>query len=143
MYIDQHFVFGDASLAHLLEIALRLDLPPGPGGSRMADFAQAEAAYQQVTTLRAAFPNPWVSVTVIALEPSAQIVAHCDQRQSPRRYHIPLQQNPGCWSFHAGTWQQLETGRIYRMDPAEEHGAVNWGATRRLQLILDEQRREG
>lgn len=143
MYIDQHVVFGDATLAELLSIALLLDLPPGPGGSRMADFDAAEAAYTQIAALRAAFPNPWVSVTVIALEPSAQIVAHCDRPMVPRRYHIPLQQNPGCWSFHAGAWQQLETGRIYRMDPGEEHGAVNWGTTRRLQLILDEAKAEG
>lgn len=142
MYIDQGVVFSDAVLTDLLGIALTLDLPPGPGGSRMADFAAAEEGYSHVKALRSAFPNRWVSVTVLALEPSAQIVAHRDPPMSARRYHVPLQQNSGCWSFHAGTWQQLETGRIYRMDPAEEHGAVNWGATRRLQLILDEQRGE-
>ena len=54
-----------------------------------------------------------------------------------RRYHIPLQINPGCWVFSDCVWQQLELGVVYEMDPTKPHGAVNWGDTVRLHLLID------
>lgn len=125
-------------VAELLQIALTaFDITPGPGGSRMADYAEAMAAYRQHPWLQQALPSLWWLVTVIVLEPSAQIVAHTDPPIRGVRYHLPLEQNDGCWSFHAGRWQQLQTGRLYRMDPTQSHGAVNWGATVRRHLIID------
>lgn len=76
-------------------------------------------------------------VQLVGLLPSQQIVAHQDQPIVGLRYHLVLQTNPGCWSFSGGVWQQLELGHFYRMDPAEEHGAVNWGSELRLHLMID------
>jgi len=45
--------------------------------------------------------------------------------------------NDGCWSFHDGVWQQLDVGLAYEMDPTIVHGAVNWGASTRLHLMID------
>lgn len=74
---------------------------------------------------------------IVGLLPSQQLVAHCDPPINANRYHLPLRTNPGCWSFSGGVWQQLEVGKVYRMDPTEEHGAVNWGSETRLHLMID------
>lgn len=101
-----------------LRRAIAADLAPGPGGSRIVPLGRS-------------------GVRVVALYPSSQLVAHRDPPIVGTRYHIPLVLNPGCWVLHGGTWQQLELGRVYAMDPTQEHGAVNWGAERRLHLIWD------
>lgn len=89
-------------------------------------------------------PFPWLyrdfvrpRCEVVGLWPSQQIVSHQDAPITGKRYHLPLQTNPGCWSFHDGDWQQLHEGRIYQMDPTKSHGAVNWGSEIRLHLIID------
>ena len=74
---------------------------------------------------------------LVGLLPSQQIVAHTDPPIAGVRYHLPLQTNPGCWSFSAGVWQQLEVGKVYQVDPSEVHGAVNWGTEVRLHLMID------
>lgn len=75
---------------------------------------------------------------LVGLLPSQQIVAHADASIAPRvRYHIPVQTNDGCWSFSTGVWQQLAVGKVYRLDPTERHGAVNWGTELRLHLMVD------
>lgn len=137
MYTFLGITFDFGALEELVALAHTLDLTPGPGGSRMADFARAYAAYQACGPLRDAFPDRWSQVTVIALEPSAQIVVHTDAPVAGRRIHVPLQQNSLCWTFAHDRWLQLRTGSAYRMDPTVPHGAVNWGTTRRLHLILD------
>ena len=76
-------------------------------------------------------------VQLVGLLPSQQIAAHADQPIQGVRYHVPLQTNEGCWSFHGGQWIQLKVGKVYRMDPAEMHGAVNWGSEVRLHLMID------
>jgi hypothetical protein len=81
--------------------------------------------------------HPIYACQLVGLWPSQQIVSHQDEAIAGVRHHLPLQTNPGCWSFHAGTWQQLEVGRIYQMDPTKPHGAVNWGSEIRLHLIID------
>ena len=127
-------------VAQLLAATRRVDLAPGPGGSRMSDARVTEKALRPL--LADVFPEPWEYATVIALSPSSQLVAHRDRgvdgKQHERtRYHLPIQVNPGCWSFHAGTWQQLVVGRCYQMDPTETHGAVNWGESVRMHVIID------
>jgi hypothetical protein len=76
-------------------------------------------------------------VTVVGLLPSAQIVGHKDAEIEGRRIHIPLQTNPGCWSFSGSHWQRLQLKSGYWMDPTVVHGAVNWGETVRLHLVVD------
>lgn len=75
---------------------------------------------------------------LVVLYPSAQLVGHRDPPIDGVRHHIPLALNDGCWVFHAGMWRQLEEGHCYIMDPTEQHGAVNWGPTRRIHLAIDE-----
>ena len=121
----------------LLAQAVKLDIAPGPGGSRMS--SDKETRFYLEPVLREHWPElgPITYITVIALYPSSQLVGHCDAPIHATRYHIPLQQNVGCWSFHDGHWQQLQIGRAYTMDPSLFHGAVNWGSTVRLHLIVD------
>ena len=121
-----------AAIGHFVE---RHDGAPGPGGSRITPVVwhieQCQAIVQEacgVTCARA---------QIVYLYPSAQIVAHVDPPIPGRRYHIPLVVNDGCWVFSDGTWQQLEVGRVYQMDPTVVHGAVNWGTERRLHLMVD------
>ena len=123
-----------ARVDRLVQLATCVDISPGPGGSRMSDYAETEKVFgPDIADL---FPGRY-HVTVVALYPSSQIVAHRDPAIRGRRYHLPLALDPFCWVFSDGTWQQLEVGQIYQMDPTLWHGSVNWGALRRLHLLVD------
>jgi hypothetical protein len=102
-----------------------VDLAPGPGGSRITPIGPVAVGRRHG---RGAY---------VSLEPSSQLVAHCDPPIVGVRVHLPLVVNPGCWAFHLGVWQRLDVGRVYLMDPTKPHGAVNWGTTRRLHLMVD------
>jgi hypothetical protein len=112
----------------------KLDVAPGPGGARIAPFGKYEADCWQILGLQ---PRTVVQTAVAALYQSRQISGHTDPPVPNERYHIPIQSNADCWVFHDGVWQQLELGRCYAMDPTKPHGAVNWGATVRLHLLID------
>lgn len=131
MYRAQPMRLSGAQCDQLVALCGRLDLTPGPGGSRFAPSIDPLLATAD------GWPQPWHYATVVALYPSAQLVAHCDPPIRGTRYHAPIQVNPGCWVFHAGTWQQLDRGQWYQMDPTHSHGAVNWGDTVRLHLLVD------
>jgi hypothetical protein len=122
---------ADWHVAQLLDLLTRMDLSPGPGGSRITPASVALKA----AIHRGEFAS--AVVHVVALYPSSQLVAHSDPPVTGTRYHVPLVVNNGCWSFHDGTWQQLEVGTVYEMDPTKLHGAVNWGTEVRLHLIVD------
>jgi hypothetical protein len=127
--------FHDIALPQLLALAARLDLAPGPGGSRITPIPDTEREAWRVAH---SAPPGYASAAFVVLYPSAQLVAHCDPSIAPlKRYHIPLVVNNGCWSFSGDTWQRLEVGKVYAMDPTELHGAVNWGTERRLHLMID------
>jgi hypothetical protein len=76
------------------------------------------------------------TVMLVGLLPSQQIALHADAPIKGMRYHVPLQTNNDCWCFSGG-WQHLEVGKVYRMDPTQPHGAVNWGSEIRLHLMID------
>ena len=82
-------------------------------------------------------PGAYGWFRIVGLLPSQQIVAHADPPIAGMRYHLPIQTTLGCWTWHAGVWQQLQERVIYRMDPTEIHGAVNWGETLRVHLLID------
>lgn len=119
---------GD-QIATLVALSRLVDLAPGPGGARITP-AGDQAAVAAVLG-RGGFAQ------FVILSVSQQISRHCDPPIRGRRFHIPLVTNAGCWSFHGGSWQQLEAGACYEMDPTVEHGAVNWGAETRLHLMID------
>lgn len=82
--------------------------------------------------------------TLLGIKPGGVIPLHKDNpsaenniNESLVRYHLVLQTNAKCWNFHDGSWQQLQTGYLYTMDPHKEHASVNWGSTTRWHLILD------
>lgn len=114
------------TLGDLLAVAGTADLSPGPGGSRITPVGRVTVRYGVTGEGR-----------IVVLEPSCQLVEHADPPIPGWRYHIPLTLNPHCWVFHGGQWQQLDVGTIYQMDPTQPHGAVNWGTTRRLHLMVD------
>ena len=116
-YVERVGVLAPEDIASYTALALRADLAPGPGGSRITPLGQG-----------------W---NVVALYPSSQLVGHTDPPIKGTRYHVPIQMNDGCWVFSGGEWRQLEVGHTYEMDPTEVHGAVNWGHTLRLHLMVD------
>ena len=120
----------EASLDELRAPLAALDLKPGPGGSFATEPTRTSALYAKF------FDFPIVA-RVFGLLPSAQIVGHCDPPVAGTRYHCPLKTNDGCWVFHGEDWKQLVAGYWYAMDPTVFHGAVNWGATTRLHLVVD------
>ncbi len=100
------------------------NLKPGPGGSCMVP-------------VRLDMPGFAGRAQFVALWPSRQIVGHTDPPIPGRRYHIPIDTNANCWVFHGGEWMRLEVGHWYEMDPTVIHGAVNWGSTVRVHLMID------
>ena len=124
----------EGQLDALRALLPRIDLAPGPGGSRITPLATL------TDTVLAILGTGWGDVehaAAVILYPSAQLVAHVDPPLPGPRLHLPLEVNAQCWSFSGGIWQQLHPGRVYRMDPTILHGAVNWGATPRIHLMLD------
>lgn len=139
MYVDCLFRFSPAHLDRLIWFAsqLGLDAPGASGGSTFSDWKASWALLSP--ELLSEFPT-LQKVCIVQLRPSAQIVAHIDQHEiypNEQRYHVPLKTNEGCWVFSDGVWQQLEVGRLYKMDPTKPHGAVNWGTTVRWHLLMD------
>lgn len=120
-------------LPELLTALKQIDLTRG-GASYISPREETTAIFRPI------FQDHWLqggSFALVALLPSQQLVGHADAPISGMRYHIPLVTNSGCWSYHDGMWQQLEVGTIYRMNPAQEHGAVNWGQSTRVNLMVD------
>lgn len=134
MYTQQAARLAPDVCGTLAALSQRVDLSPGPGGSRITPAGAVEGECRAVI---GDLLGAWARAMFVVLEPSAQLVAHCDPPIPGQRFHVPLIVNPGCWVFHAGVWRQLAVGWVYEMNPAESHGAVNWGAERRLHLIID------
>ena len=138
MYVDVGEPLTDWQVAQLALLVNRLDLAPGPGGSRITSAWALEPELSQVLgKQRIPRWTTWKATQAVVLYPSSQLVAHVDPPISGRRFHIPLVVNDGCWAFSDGHWQQLVVGQVYQMDPTVVHGAVNWGTERRLHLMVD------
>ena len=116
-YVERAGAVSADEIAQADRRARAADIAPGPGGSRITPIGDG-----------------W---SVVALYPSSQLVGHTDPPIQGRRYHVPIQTNAGCCVFSDGVWQQLVEGHIYEMDPTVVHGAVNWGHTLRLHLMVD------
>jgi hypothetical protein len=137
-------IFDAEQVAYLLSRLSVFDLS-APGGSFMPESDRVKARFYPF--LKDSFKGVWAYATLVVLEPSAQIVAHKDEWTGAlTRYHIPLQLNEWCWVYTEADWrrdvgfngwQQLELGYVYKMNPGLPHGAVNWGTTRRIHLLID------
>lgn len=136
MYTELPGVLSAEQLAMLNTLVGSLDMTPGPGGSKITPLGPALPTWQTITGI----PGRWLWAGVVALVSSKQIRAHRDEPIPGTRIHIPLVTNEHCWSFHDGQWLQPRVGHCYEMNPAELHGAVNWGHTTRLHLIIDLER---
>ena len=134
-YVAGDTVLTPEALTALQALIPQVDLAPGPGGARITPVGDLIGIC--LAHLPTALGVRVARAALISLEPSSQLVAHTDPALPGPRVHIPLLTNPGCWSFLAGVWSQLLLGYPYVMDPTEVHGAVNWGTTRRVHLILD------
>lgn len=85
-------------------------------------------------------PSIFGWIRFVTLNPSQQIVAHVDAPYQERpfdRYHLPVYTNDRAWAFADGHWQRLQQGWVYQLDPTLLHGAVNWGSTPRVHLLVD------
>lgn len=122
------------------DLAQRLGAVTITTASAMSEV-EATKAGLDLTTLRGLWQGQafgWVRF--VTLGPSQQIVGHVDAPYTEQpfdRYHIPVATNRQCWSFADGVWQHLPVGGVYGMDPTAMHGAVNWGATPRVHLLVD------
>jgi aspartyl/asparaginyl beta-hydroxylase len=85
------------------------------------------------------FKGSWPYSFLNVLFPMGVLHPHADGKLPPgrERLHLVLQTSPYAWCYHDGTWQQLEEGGIYRLDPSIEHYAVNLGDRPRIHLIVD------
>src|SRR5436190_16148786 len=131
MYVEQSI---DAT-AHLDTLAaLAVTVPMRGAASYISAPEETPPALTaQIVELLHVTP---IRVAVVTLQPMQQIPLHTDPPIVGDRFHLPVLVNEGCWSYGAGIWQQLSVGRVYWMDPTLPHGAVNWGATPRLHLLV-------
>lgn len=134
MYVDLHTALDDTRLTELRARLACLDLTRG-AASYISPSAETRGAFEGA--LKDLFPGVWTGAGVVVLQPSQQLVAHRDPPIVGVRTHIPLVLNDQCWVFHDGAWRQLEEGHLYQMDPTDWHGAVNWGSTPRVHLMVD------
>ena len=116
-------------------------MPPGPGGSAMLDLPPALREEYHIA-LWPIVGRGWSTCRFVGLWPGQQIPLHRDSPITGVRHHIPLALNRYCVQVtenEAGVLicQHLEVGRVYTMDPTQPHGAVNWGETIRLHLVID------
>lgn len=89
--------------------------------------------------------GPWKLGQLIAMRPGAHIPFHQDDPATEHgdpapwshREHIVLSTNDACWNYHGGTWQQLDAGQVYRMDPTQVHASINLGDSLRVHLVVD------
>jgi hypothetical protein len=138
MYKEHPHYLTKSDVNKLLTLVSQLDIAPGPGGSRISDYETTFRVFKDaIATYVPIFDGTVSQIMVVALYPSSQLVGHKDPPIRGKRYHIPLQMNDGCWVHHDGVWVQLQKGHIYEMNPAEFHGAVNWGHEIRLHLAID------
>ena len=140
MYQLTPLKFHPDQVAHLLGLALSLNLQPGPGGAGMTDSALTLETFWPV--LMGFLPGRWANTRVVGLWPSQQIPLHADTPIAAIRHHIPLQLNRRCMQFTENAngvliCQHLEEGQDYTLDPTLPHGAVNWGSELRLHLMID------
>jgi Aspartyl/Asparaginyl beta-hydroxylase len=119
------------------QTALALNLQPGPGGSAMTEIEPTRRAFEERLRQHVILNRHWLSCRLVGIWPSQQIPLHRDAPIQGTRLHIPVQTNQNCWCFSGNDWQQLTHGVIYQMDPTQPHGAVNWGDTIRLHLMID------
>lgn len=137
MYVDTGRDIAPETLSRWQQHVKDLGCERSPSGSWFSPMPATVALFQ--STLDAYFPPARHWVTAVSLMAGQQIPAHVDAAlpSGVVRAHVQLIANDQCWSLHDGVWQQLTIGRIYRMDPAIVHGAVNWGSTARVNLIVD------
>ena len=135
MYVATPHRVSPAAAALLASRSEALDLRPGPEGFRASPFDVTRDLYRPVLADR--FVGPWTYTIVVALAPGQQLAQHVDGPIQSHRFHTVLQTNHDCWVWHDGIWSALAVGGIYQMDPGRPHGAVNWGATVRLHLVID------
>lgn len=146
MYHQHDRRINPATLERWRDYARRMGADKPIAASAMSNDLPTRALFGD--DLATIFQTPWEWVTVVSLAPSQQIVAHRDQplANGLKRFHVPFLTNKGCWVYHWGLerdpygqekWQRLEKGWVYEMDPAGLHGAVNWGETMRLHLMID------
>lgn len=112
-----------------------LDVAAGSEGFRATVFEPTRDRFYPL--LASAFPGRWTYCILVALYPKRMIAAHIDGPCDGIRHHLVLETNEECWSFSDGTWGQLQRGSFYQMDPNRPHGAVNWGTSRRVHLVID------
>lgn len=140
MYEDTGWRLALPTCRAALDALIPLGVLQPPAASYMTpDDLTREALVSVLEDLQGLFPAPWKWVTAVSLLPSQQIVAHRDQPLPAglTRYHLPLLTNSGCWSYADRHWRHLILGTVYELDPAEEHGAVNWGSEVRVHLLID------
>lgn len=123
-----------------LAAAIALGVQNNPAATSFSGHETTKNLLSKCAVFGKAFPAAY-RASFVAIRESQQIVAHCDPAlpKGARRWHVPIQVNPACWSFHDNCWQQLEVGRRYLIDITKEHGAVNWGVGTRIHLLVDEQ----
>jgi len=132
MYVE-HAIDASAHLPEL--IALARTVPMRGAASYISHPNETPLALK--TLAGVILQHPPSRTSVVTLLPMQQIPAHADPPIAGTRFHLPLLVNDGCWSFSDGGWQQLLPGRVYQLDPSLVHGAVNWGSTPRLHLLVD------
>ena len=137
MYYRVGTYAGRVPLHELAERFGQFDIAWAPTGygTTIDHFVAVRDAYCR--DLQDAIPGVWASSMLVAIQPEGHIRKHTDIIGKGERHHLVIQTNPDCWSYHDGTWQQLEPGGIYTVDQSKEHASINLGEQVRIHLVVD------
>lgn len=71
--------------------------------------------------------------------PKQVIPVHTDRHDDgcKTRVHIPLKSDPHAYFYTGGKFFHMDVGKVYMIDPSEEHGVVNLGRNERIHLIFN------
>lgn len=130
---------GETSLADLEKLAKSIDVSWAATGYGINYERTATVRDKFQPLVGDALPGVWAYSMIVLMKPDSSISFHKDEKlfDAVTRYHLVIATNHRCWSAHDSTWQQLELGGIYKLDPLEEHASLNWGDSTRIHLVVD------
>ena len=71
--------------------------------------------------------------------PKQVIPLHTDRHDHncKTRVHVPLKSDPHAYFYTGGEFFHMDVGKVYVIDPSEEHGVANLGKGERVHLIFN------
>ena len=128
---------GKPILRELVDRAVGIEINFGPNGY---GTVHGDKVLEAFSPLQKVIRGEWLVPFLVVVQPGGILPYHRDFPEpitGQVRYHLVLQSNPDCWSWHDHQWQQLKSGWLYTMEPSKYHSSVNFGSEDRIHFVVD------